>query len=357
MSSSAPTPGRIGRHHVRRALGLLWLLDAGLQCQPAFFHARTWTHDVAQSAMGEPPWVARVVHGAILLVSAHPAPANTAFVVAQAAFGLALLTDRLVRPGIVLSVPYAVGVWWVGEGLGVLPTGFGQLFAGAPGPALLYAVLALLAWPRRRTAAGTGTAAPGHPDDDALPGAARWVWVALWAGQALLLVPWVYPPAQVLRADLEENALDAPTWLLPAVHRVSAGVTTHPVATVVALGALQVAVGLGALAPRLRRQVLAGGLLATVAFWVIGQDFGGVLVAGGTDPGTAPLVALLGLALWPRRAPATHPVRQSHTVRHSHPVRHAPTNRSSDRGDAWEGRAARSPGPASSTSAAAPYSP
>jgi hypothetical protein len=39
-----------------------------------------------------------------------------------------------------------------------------------------------------------------------------------------------------------------------------------------------------------------------VAYGLFGQDFGGLLTGQATDPGTAPLLVLLALALWPRRA-------------------------------------------------------
>lgn len=280
------------RRRVRLALGLLWLLDAALQAQPVFFHPEVWRQDIAQSVMGEPPWVAHGVFWAIGVIAAHPAIWDGAFVAIQAALGLALVTDRLPRVAIVTSVPYALAIWWVGEGFGTLPTGFAMFFAGSPGPALLYPVLGLLAWPGSRRQRGT----PVHR---------RWalgLWAALWAGQAVLLVPWLYPVREVLTANLEENGLDAPHWLLPVVHQVSSAVASAPVTTTAALAALQVLVGIGALVPTTRRAALAVGIVSSVAFWVIGQDFGGIFVSGGTDPSTAPLVILLALALWPTRS-------------------------------------------------------
>lgn len=326
----------IGRRQVRLVLGALWLLDAALQLQPLFFAAPAWRVGVAQSVMGEPGWVARPVILAIGIISAHPAAWNGVFVAVQAALGLALVTDRLPRVAIATSIPYAVGVWWVGEGFGVLPTGFAQLFAGSPGPAVLYPVLGLLAWPTphpgqepAHTMAGdaqpdegrtTGWSPDGRPAGERRrhprrPGdrsagdrrpvarrAALACWAAVWAGQAVLLVPWVYPSGQMIRANFEENGLDAPGWLLPAVHQVSGATSAHAAAVVAGLAVLQLAVGLGVLVPTARRPALAAGLVATAAFWVVGQDFGGLLTAGATDPGTAPLVALLGLSLWPRSA-------------------------------------------------------
>lgn len=314
----------IDRRGLRIGLGVLWMLDAALQLQPTFFHPQAWQQNIAQSVMGEPPWVAHGIFWAIGVISAHPAVWNACFASLQAALGLALLTDRLPRLAIAASVPYAIGVWWVGEGFGALPTGFASLFAGAPGPAVLYGALGLLAWPTRDPSAIPGTAGPPAPHagsptvppgrrpiggprrrhgrQPVRPAAATAMWVALWAGQALLLVPWVYPVRQVLTANLEENALDAPQWLLPAVHWASNAVASAPTATVAVLAAAQVLVGLGVLHTTTRRPALAMAVALTVLFWVLGQDFGGALTAGGTDPGTAPLLLLLAGVMWPTRS-------------------------------------------------------
>jgi hypothetical protein len=315
----------LDRRSLRAALGLLWLLDAALQCQPLFFHAQAWRQGIAQSVMGEPGWVAHGVFLAVGIISAHPAVWNAGFVATQGALGLALLTDRLPRAAIWASVPYAIGVWWVGEGFGGLPTGFANLFAGSPGPAVLYALLGLLAWPQpvrsprparsrwpvvdhapyNRLDAGAGRGAP--PERPIRSGAAAALWAALWAGQAVLFVPWVFPSRQLLTANLEETALDAPSWLAHVEQVVSHAVAAEPTLTVVALAAVQVLVGLGVLLPRTRRSALVVGLLATAAFWVIGQAFGGILVAGGTDPGTAPLLALLAGVVWPAPSVLSRP--------------------------------------------------
>ncbi len=39
--------------------------------------------------------------------------------------GLRLVASRFERAAIVASIPWAVGIWWVGERFGALPTGFG----------------------------------------------------------------------------------------------------------------------------------------------------------------------------------------------------------------------------------------
>ena len=49
---------------------------------------------------------------------------------------------------------------------------------------------------------------------------------------------------------------------------------------------------------------LAAGVAVSVAFWVFGQAFGGVLTGQATDPNAGPLFVLLALTLLTRPAKA-----------------------------------------------------
>lgn len=303
------------RRQVRRVLGVLWLIDAGFQAQPAFFSATVWHQGIAQSVMGEPPWVANSIFWAIGIIAAHAAAWNVLFVLVQCAFGVSLLTDRYPRLAIVASIPYALAVWWVGEGFGALPTGFALLAAGAPGAVVLYPVLGLLAWP---PSAPIDRQGPPYGADAgngrSIPIAQRIgaaIWILLWAGQCLLLIPWVYPPSQVLTANIEESSIGQPGWLVELAHHASATVASAPILVVVAIVATQLLVGLGVLGSRTRRSALLLGLVSISVFWVVGQDFGGIFAPGSTDPNSAPLIALLALALWPSKRTTTQRSRRS----------------------------------------------
>jgi hypothetical protein len=64
------------------------------------------------------------------------------------------------------------------------------------------------------------------------------------------------------------------------------------------LAALQGAIGLAAFFPRAIRIVAVTlGCLLSLAFWVVGQKLGGYYTGTATDPNTAPLFILLGLAV------------------------------------------------------------
>lgn len=286
------------RRHVRVAVGALWLLDAGLQAQPHLFNAGWWRDDLSQSVMGQPALVARSILSAVGLIAAHPAAWNAAFVAVQAMIGLCLVSGRFERAAIAASIPWALGIWWIGEGLGGLPTGFGLFAAGAPGPVLYYPLLGLLAWPhptpprpvpaRTERTSGVSLAAGG-------------VWAALWASGAILTVPFKFAPGRVLSANLEEHSLGQPAWLAGISRHTSGLVAAHPVLVPAVLAAVEAAIGIAIFFPPLRRLGLGAGIAAAGLFWFAFENLGGLPGGDATDPGSAPLLIILALSLWTAR--------------------------------------------------------
>jgi hypothetical protein len=59
-------------------------------------------------------------------------------------------------------------------------------------------------------------------------------------------------------------------------------------------------VGAGALPSRTRLWAVAVGLVLSIAIWVFGQDLGQLYSGQATDPNSAPLIALMALALLAR---------------------------------------------------------
>jgi hypothetical protein len=275
---------------VRVALGLLWLLDAALQAQPAKFAAGYPLGTLAQSVMGDPGWANRSIFAAIHLFVAHWATWNLAAVAVQAAIALALITDRLVRPAVLASIAWALVVWWLGEGFGLLPSGFAIMAAGAPGAVLLYPLLGLLAWP--------------HPDGSPEVSERAWrsCWLVLWVGTAVLQIPFVHGPGVVLSANLEE--LRSSVGVLAAADTGFAGLAAHHAAAIsVAMGLAQAAIGVGAAFDRPRiRWWLGSAVALSLFYWVVFQQLGGLPSFSATDPNLGPLVVLLALAAWPRAA-------------------------------------------------------
>jgi len=231
------------------ALGVLWLIDGVLQAQPFMFTRGFATQVVAPNGQGQPGFVAEPVHWASTVISAHPVAWNIPFVAVQLALGVGLLFRRTARLALAASIAWALGVWYLSEGLSGLASGQASLLTGAPGSAFLLAVLAAAAW----------------PGEDEAP--ARWLpfaWAVVWVGGA------------VFQALPQNQGTTVPSELLVIAEYL---------------------IGVGALLRPTRTPAVAGGLVMALVFWVTTQDFGGIFTGQGTDPNTGPLLVLMAITL------------------------------------------------------------
>jgi hypothetical protein len=128
---------RITRRHLQIALGLLWLLDGGLQLQPFMLGTGFAKQVIAPAAAGQPRFVATAVQWGASVIAAHPVAWDVPFAVAQLLIGLGLLVPHTARLALAASLPWSLGVWFFGEGLSGLAGGHASLLTGAPGSALL----------------------------------------------------------------------------------------------------------------------------------------------------------------------------------------------------------------------------
>jgi hypothetical protein len=274
---------RVTRRTLQVVLGLFWLLDGGLQLQPFMLRASFAREILAPLGHGQPQFVAGPVHWAANLVAAHPVAWDVPFGIIQLALGLGMLVPRTARLALALSLPWAIGVWWLGEGLSGLASGNASLLSGAPGSVSLYAVLALAAWPR----GGRSDVPP-----------ARWLplaWATLWVGAAVLqALPMNNTGADVAGAM---TANGSPSGLTGFENSFAAWITHHGTWSVVVLVAAYALIGLTALNRRTIAVGAAAGLLFALAIWVIGQNFGTLYTGQATDPNTAPLIAVMAAAL------------------------------------------------------------
>lgn len=288
----------MSRRGIAIGLGILWLVDAALQAEASKF-ARSYPLDtLAQSVMGAPGWLNQSIFDAI-----HPFVSlwpwwNLAAVLIEVAIGAFLLSGRAPRATLAGSFTWALGIWWLGEGLGLIPSGFALMEAGAPGPALFYIVLGLMAWP-----------IPGRRDTDRR----YWMfaWLIIWVGGAFLHVASPFSAKQVLDANLATLADGSPRWLAQTSLWMSHLVGRHAVVVTGVLMVIELVVGLGpVLIPTSERAWIGLGLVVSVFFWVVFQQLGGVLTPDATDPNLAPLVVLLALAAYP-----LHPVLRARSGR------------------------------------------
>jgi hypothetical protein len=273
------------------ALGVLWLLDGVLQFQPFMFSKQFFQGILGMANMGLPGPLATVDASIARVLSAHPVAWNAGFASFQVTLGLGLICRRTARVALVLSIPWALGVWVIGEGVGGLFMNGTSLIDGAPGAALVYAVMAVLIWPRfwPRTRDTYGRAA----------------WTIVWAGSALLEMQAVNHAPAVPAAQIRNGQFGEPAWLGWLDSTAAHAIGDRGTAFAAALGVTAVLVGFGVWSP-FRRAALWAGIGLAAGLGMLGQDLGAIATGHGTDPGTGPLLVLLGLAIWP--APTVEPV-------------------------------------------------
>ena len=302
---------RVTWRGIQLALAGLWLVDAALQYQPFMFGHGFANQIIAPAGQGQPAPIADSVSWAAGLLGAHTVVWNAVFATVQLMLAAGLLWRPTVRVALVASFGWALSVWYLGEGIGGLGSGHADLLTGAPGAALLYAVLAAAAWPpfiagARGLRRWTELPAPGPP--------ARWTpvaWAVLWVGAGLLRALPGQNSGADLAGEVSGNADGAPGWLAAADHHLASFVGGTGTAVVAALIAVEVVIGVAGLAGRLRGYAAAAGILLSVAFWIFGQSLGALYTGQATDPDVAPLVVLLAVTLLSRLPqPATAPACQ-----------------------------------------------
>jgi hypothetical protein len=274
----------ITRRHLQLALGSLWLLDGVLQCQP-FMFSRAFAHRIlAPAAAGQPSLVAVPLHAVAVLVAAQPIVSNGLFAIVQVLLGLAILSRRFTRVALGASIGWALSVWVVGEGLGGVATG-ATFLVGAPGAALLYAAIAVCAWPVR------DSGRDARPSWLALP-----IWSALWFIAAALQLVHGNDSTTSLTMTLRGAQSSAPHWIARLDGELA---RLHvPSWTVAAMVAVYVLVAMWSLLPGWTRRLSLGiGVLISLTSWLLFQGLGDLTSGQSTDPNIGPLMVLLALAV------------------------------------------------------------
>ncbi len=297
-----------GAPDVRRLLQLalagIWLLDALLQYQ-SFMFSKAFSQMIGGTAAGNPGVVASPINWNATLVEHHAVLLNSIFATIQLILAMGIAWRPTVRLALAASIAWALGVWWFGEGLGMVLTSSASPVNGAPGAVVIYALLAVLLWPADRSVSAPFTAARavGAP-------VARALWLVLWLSMAYFaLLPGNRGP-QALNSMIAGMESGEPGWLA-AIDRNAAALVAHQglaASIVLAVALVIIAVGVYLPAPALKGTLVLAIVVAAV-IWVVGEAFGTILTGGGTDPNSGPLLALLALTYWPVRTAVTAPAR------------------------------------------------
>jgi hypothetical protein len=110
------------RRLLQLVLAGIWLLDAVLQYQ-GFMFSKGFSDMLAGTASGNPGVIARPITWDATLVEHHLVLLNSVFATVQLLIGLGIACRATVRPALAVSIAWSLGVWWFGEGLGMVLTG------------------------------------------------------------------------------------------------------------------------------------------------------------------------------------------------------------------------------------------
>ncbi len=304
-SSAAGADERLAAPDWRRRLQLglagIWLLDAVLQYQ-SFMFTKAFAQMLGGTAAGNPAVIADPINWSARLIGHHVIVINAIFATIQLLLGLGIAWRPTVRIALGASIIWALGVWWFGEGLGLVLTGTASPLNGAPGAVIIYALLAVLLWPvaRDRPAPfAAGRAVGAH--------AARALWLVLWGSLAFLALTPASRAPQAASSMISGVASGQPGWLA-GIDNHAASAIGHDglaVSVVLAIALAVVAVGVY-LPPPAARATLVLAFVLAAAIW-LAEGLGGILTGSGTDPNSGPLLALLAIAYWPVQAAVTRP--------------------------------------------------
>lgn len=275
---------RDSRRTLQTALGLLWLLDGGLQFQ-SWMYTNGFPQMLAGMEPGQPHWLGSSLAWGARLAGGNLGFWNTLFALTQVALGLGLLYRPTVKLALAGSFVWVFIVWWFGEAFGMLFMNMAGPLTGAPGAVLLYGIVGLIVWPNDRPGGLVGARG------------ARIVWAALWSVAAWL---WLLAPNSSANAtrDAITAAPSGMGWLTGLQLHVAHIAAGDGLLIAVVLAAVSLAIGIAVAADWQARTFLWLAIYLNLIYWVIGQGFGGIATGSATDPNAGPLFIVLAAALY-----------------------------------------------------------
>jgi hypothetical protein len=156
--------------------------------------------------------------------------------------------------------------------------------------------LAILLWPVQRPTSQSSFVAAGLVGEKA----ARVIWAVVWGCLAFFALLGANRSPDGLHDIFSGMAPGEPGWLSSVDIHVANVLADRGLVASILIAIVLAAVALRAVIPTtLARVSIVLGIVAALAIWVIGQNFGGILAGGATDPSSGPLLILLALAYWP----------------------------------------------------------
>jgi len=312
------------RKVLQRILGVLWLIDGLLQLQPLMFTGNMINGIMRPMLNGQPGAIESSLQYIVTQTSLHLAAVNWLIAIVQVLLGVSflVLSDRFVKPVVIVSIVWAFIVWYGGEGMSMLLTGQASIFTGAPGAVLLYPLLGLVIWPR----------SPSKEDAQAVEARARneglisrrvlrLVLAAFWIFAALLqLQPNWWQAGQIsqaIGAMVGQGGLN--TFLVDPMLRLVSNATATieiPLNIIVILVFLALGIALAVVKDEHVRPLLIASIVLSVIFWYLTEAFGMILTGMATDFNSGLLVVVMALASF-----STSPQRSVARARFARSVR------------------------------------
>lgn len=260
-------------------LGLIWLLDGGLQFQ-SFMYSQGFVQMLQSMTPGQPHWLASSINWGASTAGHNLGVYNTLFALVQVAIGLGLLYRPAVKPALAVSFGWSLFVWWFGEAFGMLFANAAAPLTGAPGAVILYALIGLIVWPN------------GCPGGLLGVRGTRIAWAALWLISAYL---WLLQSSSSANAihDMINASPSGMSWLSSLQDGFASVTQGNGLILALLLAAVSAAIGLGVALNRGARQLLIVAVALQLTYWLVGQGLGGIFQGGATDPNAAPLFILL----------------------------------------------------------------
>jgi hypothetical protein len=297
----------LSRTWLRRILGLLWLIDGLLQLQPQMFTMNMVNGVMKPMLEGQPALIEPSLQYIVQTTTTHLTAVNLLIAIVQIILGIWFLIGFAVQWAVIVSLVWALVVWYAGEGLSMLLTGTASILTGAPGAVLLYPILGFAVWPRRSTKKGAEKEAQGAAREDGLLSRLqlRHILGAFWVFGALLQVqPYWWQPGQIsstISDMVGQGGFD--NFLVDPVLQGLSKITNNvEIPLNIALIVIFLALGLAIFAARNNQQLhiaLVASMVVSLLIWYFAEGFGMILTGMATDFNSGLLLIVMALACWP----------------------------------------------------------
>lgn len=296
----------LSQKRLLQLLGALWLIDGIFQLQPQMFTMKMVDSVLAPIIQGQPLPLVASLNWIIAIITQHLTQTNLLIAAVQILIGGALIagsrrypSSNLVKGALGISIVWSLIVWYGGEGMSMLLTGQASMLTGAPGAVLLYALLALVLYPRREQTAEEDPV--GILSRQQL----RWCLAEFWFFAAMMqLQPFWWQAGQISQAigGMSGQGGWNSLFIDPILNWLAQYTGGAEIPLNIALILVFIGLGMGMLMLKDEhvRWLLALSVAISFVIWWGAQGFGMIFTGMATDFNSGLLVIVMALACWPR---------------------------------------------------------